>query len=132
MFLDQLIFRRAKQEDLLTIVKLLAKDELGKTRESLSEAAASCYEEAFQKIVADPNHSLMVIEYEDGIRPLSKFADASEVQGVSGAQIRSVQEVLEDASTGVTQQFVVTVEFPKKSITGTCHLTLLPSLEHFK
>jgi aspartyl-tRNA synthetase len=48
-------------------------------------------------------------------RLLEKLADADEVQGVAGAQTRSVQEVLEDASTGVTSQFAATVEFFKKS-----------------
>ena len=61
-FLQQLTFRRAEHRDLLAIVKLLTEDELGKTRESLSEVPESCYEEAFQKIAADPNHYLMVVE----------------------------------------------------------------------
>jgi hypothetical protein len=50
------------------------------------------------------------------IRLLEKPADADEVQGVSGAQIRSVQEVLEDASIGATPQFAAAVGFCKKSI----------------
>ncbi len=78
-FLQQLIFRRAEHCDLSSILKLLVEDELGKKRESLSEFPEACYEEAFQKIAADPNHTLMVVEL-DGV------------------------------------------------ITGTCHLTLLPSL----
>jgi hypothetical protein len=48
-------------------------------------------------------------------RLLAKLADASEVQGVSGAQSRSVQAVLEDTSTGTTQQFAAAVELGKKS-----------------
>ena len=61
---------------------------------------------------------------------LSKLADASEVPGVSGAQHRSVQEVLEDASTDATQQFAAAVEFSKKRggvdiyIGGTEHAVL--------
>ena len=50
------------------------------------------------------------------IRLLSKLADVDEVPGASGAQPRSVQEVLEDASTGATTQFATAVEFRKKSI----------------
>ncbi len=50
------------------------------------------------------------------IRLLSKFAEADEVQDASGAQNRSVHEVLEDSSTGATQQFAASVEFRKKSI----------------
>ena len=48
-------------------------------------------------------------------RLLSKLADACEVQGGFGAQTRSVQEVLEDASTEATQQFTAAVEFGKRS-----------------
>lgn len=46
---------------------------------------------------------------------LSKLADASKVQGVSGVQPRSVQNVVEDASTGTTQQVAAAVEFSKES-----------------
>jgi hypothetical protein len=60
------------------------------------------------------------------LRLPSKLADADEVQGASGAQTRSVQEVLEDASTGATQQFVATVEFSKKSIKGEEYKKLSP------
>jgi ribosomal protein S18 acetylase RimI-like enzyme len=64
---QQLIFRRAEQRDLSVILKLLMEDELGKTRESLSEVPEPCYEAAFQKITADLNHSLMVVECENQI-----------------------------------------------------------------
>lgn len=66
-FLRQLIFRRAKHDDLSAILKLLVEDELGKARESLSETSEPCYEEAFQKIVGDPKHALMVVELENQI-----------------------------------------------------------------
>ncbi len=62
-----LLFRRAEHRDLLSIVKLLAEDELGKTRESWNEVPDPCYEEAFQKIIVDPNHALMVVELEKQI-----------------------------------------------------------------
>lgn len=64
---NQLIFRRAEYTDLPAILKLLVEDELGKARESLSGFPDSCYEEAFQKIIADPNHALMVVELEKQI-----------------------------------------------------------------
>jgi ribosomal protein S18 acetylase RimI-like enzyme len=64
---EQLIFRRAEHRDLSVILKLLFDDELGKTRESSSEIPELCYEKAFQKIVADPNNSLMVVELDDVI-----------------------------------------------------------------
>ncbi|MBX9578498.1 MAG: GNAT family N-acetyltransferase [Chthoniobacterales bacterium] len=65
--LQQLIFRRAEHRDLSAILKLIVEDELGKTRESLSEVPEPCYEEAFQKIAADSNHYLMVVELKSEI-----------------------------------------------------------------
>ncbi len=56
------LFRRAKQSDLEEIINLLADDELGKQRENLSEKIFSNYQNAFERIDADPNQFLMVIE----------------------------------------------------------------------
>ena len=50
------------------------------------------------------------------IRLLAELADASEVQGVSGAQTPSEHEGRENTSTGATQQFAAAVELCKKSI----------------
>ncbi|MBX9743358.1 MAG: GNAT family N-acetyltransferase [Chthoniobacterales bacterium] len=64
---SKLIFRRAIESDLVEIIKLLMEDELGKTRELLDQATIGLYEAAFQKIDHDPNHNLMVIEWEGEI-----------------------------------------------------------------
>lgn len=64
---DQLFFRPAESRDLPEILKLLVEDELGKTRELLREVLEPCYQEAFQKIVADSSHALIVVEYENQI-----------------------------------------------------------------
>ena len=58
-----------------------------------------------------PGHS--VVPMMDGEKILSKFADASKVQGVDGAQPRSVYGNTRGASTGTTQQFAAAVEFSK-------------------
>lgn len=65
--LDSLIFRCAEHSDLPVIVKLLSDDELGKNRESSSAIPEACYEKAFQKIRADSNNSLMILELYDHI-----------------------------------------------------------------
>ncbi|MFZ4116405.1 MAG: GNAT family N-acetyltransferase [Chthoniobacterales bacterium] len=62
---EQFIFRRAEHRDLSAILKLLFDDELRKTRESSSEVPEPCYEKAFQKIVADPNNALMIVELDN-------------------------------------------------------------------
>ncbi|NOQ73056.1 MAG: GNAT family N-acetyltransferase [Crocinitomix sp.] len=56
--------RKAAHNDLPFIVGLLADDDLGKTRESLQIVALKPYELAFDKINADKNQELMVLEDE--------------------------------------------------------------------
>jgi phosphoglycerate kinase len=65
-------------------------------------------------------HLKKLLAKEHSNRLFEEFADASEVQGVSGAQTRSVHKVLEDASTGATQQFAAAVELCKKSNVTFC------------
>lgn len=55
-----LVFRKAIFADLEMIISLLADDELGKQREGCSVAPA--YIAAFDRIVADPNQFLMVVQ----------------------------------------------------------------------
>lgn len=54
--------RKATINDLMAIVKLLFDDELGHKRESNEAILDQRYIEAFQKIDADPNHYLMIVE----------------------------------------------------------------------
>ena len=66
------------------------------------------------------------------MRLLAKLADASEVQGASGEQTRSLHEVLEKRSTTATEQFVAAVEFYKKSIRlYLCRMNFISTLQHF-
>lgn len=59
--------RKAKINDLEAIVSLLIQDDLGKSREVLSEQLNPRYIEAFEKIDADPNQYLMAVELDDKI-----------------------------------------------------------------
>ena len=52
------------------------------------------------------------------IRPLRKLASEEQVLASYGAENRSVHEVREDLSTGVTTQLPSEVEFPKRSISS--------------
>ncbi len=54
--------RRATIQDLPRIVALLAQDDLGITRESLSQELDSRYGDAFERINGDSNQYLMVVE----------------------------------------------------------------------
>ncbi len=57
-----LVFRLATVEDVPVIRALLADDDLGRTREDLSEAGLERYLKAFRSIEADPRNRLFVAE----------------------------------------------------------------------
>jgi L-amino acid N-acyltransferase YncA len=93
--LSRYTFRRAEHRDLSAILKLLREDELGKNRELSRETPARCYEEAFQKINADPNHSLMVIALDQGTRHIIGTYHLTllpylSLQGATRLQVESV------------------------------------------
>lgn len=53
-------FRRARHEDLPDIVRMLADDSLGATRETYASPLPPSYHTAFEAIEADPNNELVV------------------------------------------------------------------------
>ena len=57
-------FREAGKEDLPAIIRLLADDALGQTRESLDPETLSAYSIAFDKIAEDPCNRIMVADLE--------------------------------------------------------------------
>jgi GNAT superfamily N-acetyltransferase len=59
------IFRDARVDDVATIVRLYADDELGSTREVVSDPPEDGYLRAFQQIAGDPRQRLVVVE-DDG------------------------------------------------------------------
>lgn len=59
-----LIFRPAQENDLKTLVNLLADDTLGQTREDNTLPLNKNYLEAFKHINQDPNNILLVVEFE--------------------------------------------------------------------
>ena len=59
-----MIFRKAKAPDLPSIVQLLSNDPIGSKRENFSDPLPDEYTSAFERILADPNQELMVIENE--------------------------------------------------------------------
>jgi GNAT superfamily N-acetyltransferase len=54
--------RRARREDVARIVQILAADVLGSQREDYRDPLPDSYFEAFEKIDADANNELMVVE----------------------------------------------------------------------
>jgi GNAT superfamily N-acetyltransferase len=63
----KLEFREAKREDLPEIVRMLADDFLGATRERFETPLPEAYVKAFAEIDADKNNELIVAESDGGI-----------------------------------------------------------------
>lgn len=64
---NNLSHRKATIDDLKTIIHLLSDDELGQSREHLSQELDARYVNAFYKIDSDPNQYLMVVLLEQKI-----------------------------------------------------------------
>jgi GNAT superfamily N-acetyltransferase len=58
-------FRKATESDVSTIVEMIADDELGKKRENFQTPLPKEYLKAFEKINADENQELIVVENEN-------------------------------------------------------------------
>ncbi|MCF6138436.1 GNAT family N-acetyltransferase [Pseudalkalibacillus berkeleyi] len=58
--MDRLTFRKASEQDLDTVIRMLADDVLGQQRERYETPLPDCYREAFQAIHTDPNNELVV------------------------------------------------------------------------
>jgi ribosomal protein S18 acetylase RimI-like enzyme len=58
--------RRARRDDVETIVKMLADDALGGSRERLATPLPASYFAAFERVERDPNLALVVAEGEGG------------------------------------------------------------------
>lgn len=65
--LKTLSLRRATATDLPEIVRLLIEDELGATRECLSDPLLPGYRKAFQAIIEDKNQAILVVDYNEKV-----------------------------------------------------------------
>ena len=100
---DNLIFRLANHDDLPTIVRLLADDDLGSQREKLDDPLPEPYDEAFDQISTDPNHELVVAELNGEVIGTLHlmFLPSISFRGGLRAQIESVRVGTEYRSQGV-------------------------------
>ena len=87
-------FRKAIRNDIPTIVKLLANDNLGQRRERFEDPLPEKYYEAFDKLTMDSNQELIVVENDQheiiGTLQLS-FLQYLTYQGGIRAQIEAVR-----------------------------------------
>ncbi|MEO1653369.1 MAG: GNAT family N-acetyltransferase, partial [Bacteroidota bacterium] len=89
-----IFFREAHRADLPAIVRMLAQDTLGQLRKKYHEPLLRVYYEGFERIKADPNQELMVMESPElgiiGTMQLS-FIQYLTYQGGIRAQIEAVR-----------------------------------------
>ncbi len=89
-----MIIRTAQRKDVPLLVQMIANDPLGKLREDFQEPLPTRYYDAFEKINADPNQELVVLEDKVGsvIGTLQlSFLQYLTYQGGIRAQIEAVR-----------------------------------------
>jgi ribosomal protein S18 acetylase RimI-like enzyme len=85
--------RRATTNDLPEIIHMLNDDELGKQRESISDASIEKYQRAFIEITEDKNAELLVLELDNKIVGTAQvnYLNYLTYKGGRRAQIESVR-----------------------------------------
>jgi GNAT superfamily N-acetyltransferase len=86
-------FRRATRDDVISIVRLLAEDDLGSQRECYEDPLPESYYAAFEQIDGDPNHELIVAELNGEVIGTLHlmFLPSLSYQGGLRAQVESVR-----------------------------------------
>lgn len=118
-------FRKATRSDVTKIVALLADDALGAQRERFEDPLPASYYRAFDRIDANPDHELVVVE--DGGEVVATLQltilPYLTYQGGSRAQIEAVRVAAHLRGSGLgTQVFQWAIERAK---TRGCHLLQL-------
>jgi len=90
---NEIHFHGATQEDLLSIVRLLADDGLGSGRERYENPLADSYIMAFEQIANDPSHELIVAEKDGEVMGTLHLIYIPSISFMGGlrAQIESVR-----------------------------------------
>ena len=100
--------RRARHDDVAAIVEMLADDHLGRARERLEHPLPASYREAFERLDADPNITLVVAEETGrvvGSLQLCILPGLSS-QGASRGLIEDVRVASDRRSRGIGEQLV--------------------------
>ena len=90
---EGLLFRLATRDDLPSIVRMLADDDLGSQREQYADPLPESYYSAFEQIDSDPNHELIVAERDGEVIGTLHliFLPSVSFQGKLRAQVESVR-----------------------------------------
>jgi len=102
-----IIFRKASDADLMDIVRLLADDPLGRTREVLTDPPDPRYRAAFAAIAADPNQLLAVADDAGAVAGCMQltFVPGLSRTGLTRGQIESVRIAAGYRGAGLGRQF---------------------------
>lgn len=115
--MNNIIFRKAKREDVSSIVQMLAEDALGKTRENYTTPLPQSYYDAFEKINKDENQHLTIVEKDKeiiGVFQLT-FIPYLTYQGSLRAQIEGVRIKTSYRGLGLGEKmFLWAIEKSKK------------------
>jgi len=103
-----LLFRNATAEDLPAIVRLLAEDELGSQREKYTNPLPRSYYAAFEQIVGDRNHQLIVADLDGEVIATLRLIFLPSISFLGGlrAQVESVRVDKECRNGGFGRQMM--------------------------
>ena len=106
--MDRLTFRDARRSDLLVIVRLLADDTLGSTREAMLDPLPSSYASAFEDIERDPRNELLVAEDAGTVVGVLQvtYIPGLTYQGGERAQIEGVRVAASHRGRGVGREMI--------------------------
>jgi GNAT superfamily N-acetyltransferase len=100
---DDLVLRPATRADLPAIVGMLADDELGSARETVTEPLADAYYQAFAEIDADANNLLIVACLNDQVVGSLQmtFTPSLSYSGGRRVTVESVRTIADQRSQGI-------------------------------
>ena len=102
-------FRQATREDLPEIVRMLADDFLGATRESYEDPLPESYLKAFEEIQIDKNNELIVAEKDGAIIGTLQitFTPSISFQGGKRASVESVRVDAKYRGQGIGKELML-------------------------
>jgi ribosomal protein S18 acetylase RimI-like enzyme len=105
---SSITLRRARRDDVATIIAMLADDRLGSSRERIGDPLPPSYYKAFEKVSGDPNIQLMVAEEGGSVVGCLQLCilPGLSSQGASRALIEDVRVASHRRSRGIGEQLV--------------------------
>jgi ribosomal protein S18 acetylase RimI-like enzyme len=100
--------RRARRDDVVAIVAMLADDHLGRARERLEDPLPAAYYSAFDRLASDPNIALVVAEQGGAVVGCLQLCilPGLSSQGSSRGLIEDVRVASDRRSRGVGEKLV--------------------------